>query len=727
MFRLKISNPEFREVYASENKVSFDKAYVSWDEKLFWNCKRCGKVFERSFAVYKRGTPYCMSCAIAMKKMKENLKDSYPEVAERYDKGGNDIPSSMVSPTSSMKAKFLCSELGRPHIYISSVYKAVKGFYSTSSRGCGICAGRQIIDGVNDVLTMEPKLSKMLYEGDIAKAKTVGWRDSKTYLRWVCPEGHVFEQTVSEQKKYTNTKYKGCPICSGREVKEGVNDFFTQFPELEDMWDYEKNTIDPKTITGRSTEEKCWFRCPNGHSFEAKPYAVISSQKHQTRGCPYCANQKVGEGYNDLESQLPELLSMWDYDKNVIKPSEISATNQNRLVWFKCSNGHSFESTVSQVRYAQKYKTKGCPICANKKIEKGINDIFSVRPDLRYVFPYEINEDIDTDCIGAGSFKEMNCYCENPDCDNIFSTAIYNWVNGLVRFCPDCREVGISYEAHELAEVIRGFGFDVEEEVPLWGDKRRVDILIPEKKLVIEYNGLYWHNEEIRGKNWHKERYDSIKELGYDLIYVWQDDWQTKKDIVLSLLRRKLGCSVEVKVNARDCGIMVINKLEAEEFLLENHIQGFVAGEEYLALEKDGDIVAVCVIQGDRDDIIIKRYATDCMVRGGFSKILKYIEREYDFKRFVTFSDNGVSDGSLYANMGFHIEKVINPDYKYIVNHKRVHKFNYRKERFRRDANLKYRDGLTESDLATLNGLQRVYDAGKLKWVKEIKDVSRNI
>ena len=204
MFRLKISNPELREVYATENKVSFDNAYVRWDEKLFWVCKRCGKVFERSFAVYKRGTPYCMSCAIAMKKMTENLKDNYPEVAERYDKGGNDIPSSMVSPTSSMKAKFLCSELGRPHIYVSSVYKAVKGFYSTSSRGCGICAGRQIIDGVNDVLTMEPELSKMLYEGDIAKAKTVGWRDSKTYLRWVCPEGHVFEQTVSEQKKYTN-------------------------------------------------------------------------------------------------------------------------------------------------------------------------------------------------------------------------------------------------------------------------------------------------------------------------------------------------------------------------------------------------------------------------------------------------------------------------------------------------------------------------------------------
>lgn len=82
----------------------------------------------------------------------------------------------------------------------------------------------------------------------------------------------------------------------------------------------------------------------------------------------------------------------------------------------------------------------------------------------------------------------------------------------------------------------------------------------------------------------------------------------------------------------------------------------------------------------------------------------------------MTFSDTTVSDGGLYEQLGFVRDGVIAPDYQYVVNGTREHKFNYRLKRFRDDPELDHRDGLTEKQLAELNGLTRVYDAGKVRW-----------
>lgn len=85
--------------------------------------------------------------------------------------------------------------------------------------------------------------------------------------------------------------------------------------------------------------------------------------------------------------------------------------------------------------------------------------------------------------------------------------------------------------------------------------------------------------------------------------------------------------------------------------------------------------------------------------------------------RVITFADRGVSDGGLYESQGFVVDRELEPDYMYVVGSKRQHKFAYRKARFEKDTNLKFEKGLTERQLANLNGLLRVYDAGKTRWV----------
>ena len=104
-------------------------------------------------------------------------------------------------------------------------------------------------------------------------------------------------------------------------------------------------------------------------------------------------------------------------------------------------------------------------------------------------------------------------------------------------------------------------------------------------------------------------------------------------------------------------------------------------------------------------------------------KLLKAGKRwaqERGCTHIVTFSDHEVSDGGLYQTLGFTLDKELKPDYRYVVDGRRVHKFNYRLKKFRNDPNLEYQEGLSERELALLNGIPRVWDCGKTRWVMEL-------
>lgn len=136
-----------------------------------------------------------------------------------------------------------------------------------------------------------------------------------------------------------------------------------------------------------------------------------------------------------------------------------------------------------------------------------------------------------------------------------------------------------------------------------------------------------------------------------------------------------------------------------------------------------GTVLAVMVLKREPGTngktLNLLRFATSVNVVGGFTKLLKHVEKEYAPESIITFSDNCVSDGGLYLNNSFTVAAELAPDYKYVVKGERVHKFQYRLKRFREDPNLIFEEGLSERELAQLNNLPRIWDAGKIKWVKQ--------
>ena len=83
---------------------------------------------------------------------------------------------------------------------------------------------------------------------------------------------------------------------------------------------------------------------------------------------------------------------------------------------------------------------------------------------------------------------------------------------------------------------------EVLEEYNYEGNKR-IDIYIPELKLGIEFNGDYWHSDAIiehnyrtSSYNFHKERVDEAAKSGIKLIYVWENDFNTRYEEIEQLI-----------------------------------------------------------------------------------------------------------------------------------------------------------------------------------------------
>ena len=125
-------------------------------------------------------------------------------------------------------------------------------------------------------------------------------------------------------------------------------------PSLATEWSEKNLPLTPDAVNEKSTKN-VWWKC-NTCGYEWK--AVV---KARVKGgmCPVCAERAVLQGYNDLGTTDPHLLSEWDFEKNSKwTPSNVSR-NSMKVVWWKCGAGHSYRAKITDRTIEQ----KGCPQC----------------------------------------------------------------------------------------------------------------------------------------------------------------------------------------------------------------------------------------------------------------------------------------------------------------------------------------------------------------------------
>lgn len=295
------------------------------NKKLRW---KCGHGHQWDAVVVNRtkvGTrcPYC-SGRNAIPGVND-LATTHPELASQAD--GWD--PSTIGAGSGLKLGWKCE---RGHQWEAAVETRGK-----KGSGCPFCYGRVLIPGETDLATTHPHIA----------AQADGWDPTKVMagtnkkLPWICNLGHRWTTMPLHRLNGTD-----CPVCLNRKLLVGFNDLATTNPEIAaqaDGWD-------PKTVFSGSGKIRSW-KCHREHAWRT---SCNSRTSHGELGCPYCGNQKVWPGFNDLATTHPHLLpdvDGWD-------PTIVSAGSVKHVKWI-CSEGHRWKGTLSDRKSGT-----GCPTCA---------------------------------------------------------------------------------------------------------------------------------------------------------------------------------------------------------------------------------------------------------------------------------------------------------------------------------------------------------------------------
>lgn len=246
---------------------------------------------------------------------------------------------------------------------------------------------------------------------------------------------------------------------------------------------------------------------------------------------------------------------------------------------------------------------------------------------------------------------------------------------------------------------------------------KELDIYIKDKNLAIEYCGLYWHSNKFRHNTYHKEKFVACQEKGIRLITIFEDEWANKKDLIKTKLSHILNANKSEKVFARNCSIKLLSNKDKSEFYEKYHIQGSGKSSIHIGLYYKKELVSCMSFkQRSKDVFELDRYATKYVVIGGFNKLLEHFKKNFDWNKIITFADLRWHLGNVYINSGFEIESILSPDYSYIINNKRIHKFNFRKSLIEKKFPDLYDKNLSESENMKNIGILKVYDCGKIKF-----------
>lgn len=592
------------------------------------------------------------------------------------------------------------------HRWPSSVYNRANG------AGCAVCAGMYLNPGVNDLATLNPALAlEWDYEANfpLLPEQVVGGSSGKTY-GWKCYVcNYKWPAKVSNRVSLST----GCPACSGRVPYTNINDLATTHPHLASQWHPTKNDKTPQEVSAGSGYDAWWFH--DNHEWHS-----VVKDRVRGQGCAVCANRQVQLGVNDLATTHPHLVKEWHPTHNGDKTPYNITAGHDKPVWWLCNEKHTWDALVYNRTGTH---ASGCRICANKAVLVGFNDLATTHPHLvdewganNTKTPYDVT-------YGSGYPAEWVC------------SAGHTWVVSVSERasagygCKHCASNGTSRPEQELSDFLTYLNVPhtMNDRTILSG--KELDIFIPSHNLAIEYNGLYWHSEDAgKGPRYHSDKTQACAQAGVRLIHIWEDEWLEKRPIVERLIKNALGLTTGRTVFARKTHAVSITYEAASRFLNTYHIQGKAVGSAYYGLVTDtNELVAVMVLKRSGSKYpgqwTLDRYATACSVPGGHSKLLKHFQRNNTWTSIVTFADLTISEGSLYETTGWTRDSELDPDYRYVYRNQREHKFNFRRARFRDDPAFQYDPDLTEKQLAQMNGLPRVYDCGKIRYVMTNGDI----
>lgn len=390
-----------------------------------------------------------------------------------------------------------------------------------------------------------------------------------------------------------------------------------------------------------------------------------------------------------------------------------------------CQNHHLRRADVRNKIKATNLEKYGCETAIQSETvrEKArrarrLSSFRKKREALERHFTLNFSE---TDYVAAaGKYVKFSFTCRA--CGTTFDDDL---ANGLLPLCPTCnpRALGASRAEEELFELLTNeLGLEVKRHDRTTIAPLELDLFISSHKLAIEFNGLYWHSARFKPKNYHLQKLEVALSAGIRLIQIFEDEWNLKRELVVSRIKHALGLSE--RVHARACELQQVTGQQAAEFFDKNHLQGSAVASVSVGLFFNSELVACASFRRprftDEADWELIRYASRAGMTavGGFSRLLSWFVKTHQPSSILSYADRRWSEGKLYETAGFKLKRVTAPGYSYVINGRRVNRLRLTK------ANLSklrgYDSTLTERENARLLlGAERVWDCGQLVYVLE--------
>lgn len=202
-----------------------------------------------------------------------------------------------------------------------------------------------------------------------------------------------------------------------------------------------------------------------------------------------------------------------------------------------------------------------------------------------------------------------------------------------------------------------------------------IDIYLPELNIAFEFNGLYWHNEVNKHKNYHMDKTNLCQKIGIELIHIWEDQWEFQKDIIKSMVLYKLN-KISNIINSNDTILKEIkDNLIISNFLKMNNINGYLKCKINIGLYYNNEIISIMSFKKDKKNIYKLLFFCNKLntnIINAEHKIFNFFIDKYKPLKMVSIADRSFINYNLYNNLNFKLESITNPKYHYIINRKRV-------------------------------------------------------
>jgi len=275
-------------------------------------------------------------------------------------------------------------------------------------------------------------------------------------------------------------------------------------------------------------------------------------------------------------------------------------------------------------------------------------------------------------------------------------------------YTPICKKCNPnSKPQQELSDYIESFGFKTIVNDRTLIKPYELDIVIPELKLAIEYDGLHWHQDRN-----HYHKYEMTKNIDYRLIKIYDDE---DPQIVRSRLAAILNKS-KYKIFGRRCKVVQLSNEAYSKFMEINHIQGTVGGSKKYGLEFESKLIAAmsfgkCRYNKDYEWELL-RYASalDTTVVGGASKLFQHFIKENNPNSVLSYCDVRWGTGKMYEKLGFKFLHKTPYNYYYFKN-KRESRVKYQKHKLAAvflDVDM----SKSEAEIMVEQGFSKIYDFG---------------